>query len=412
MSTTKNISLTNLKHKELIRAVTERGKPIRTRVRGSSMSPFIQDGDVLTIAPPDYREFGIGDVLAFRDARSRRLAVHRIVAEDNGAWLIRGDNSPEAEGAVPREKIIGIVIGVERDGHDVRLGLGAERVLIALLQRANALPRAVYLVARTRRIFMSIRITLARRLISLGRLVQSLALMVMKPDDLVEFGRQMYARPHNVASWASSQTMLGGLCPEELALVEQLPTKRGKLLLLGVGGGREAIPLAQMGFDVTGVDFVPAMVDKAKANAERAGVHIEGIVQEISRLDVPPASFDVVWLMVAMYSCVPTRARRVAFLRRVHRALKPGGHFLCQFYWGMHDRFSRKAEWVRRAFALLTLGNCTYEPGDILMHHIEFIHGFQSEDELRAEFTAGGFRVTYLHIGDPMPRGEVVLVKD
>ena len=67
---------------------------------------------------------------------------------------------------------------------------------------------------------------------------------------------------------------------------------------------------------------------------------------------------------------------------------------------------------MRRAFALFTLGNRTYEPGDVLWGNVEFIHGFQSEDELRAEFAAGGFRVAYLHIGDPMPRGEVVLVKE
>jgi len=260
---------------------------------------------------------------------------------------------------------------------------------------------------------MSIRVTLAQRLIGLGKLVQSLALMVMKPDDLVEYSRQTYARSHNVASWASDMNVRPGLRPEELALVEQLP-KRGTLrvLLLGVGGGREAIPLAQMGFDVTGVDFIPAMIEAAKANADHAGVCIEGIVQEISRLDVPAESFDVVWLSAAMYSCMPTRARRVAFLRRVRHALKPGGHFLCQFHWGAPDKFSRKAEWVRRAFALLTLGNRTYEPGDTLWHNIEFIHGFQSEEELRAEFVAGGFRIVYLHISDPMPRGEAALVKD
>ena len=399
---------------ELLRAVLERGVPFRFCALGFSMTPFIQDGDILTVAPLNGRTLHLGEVVACAHPDTGRLAVHRVIAELNGAMMLRGDNSPEPDGLIPRENILGVVTRVERAGHDVRVGLGAERVLIALLQRANALPRAVYLVACIRRIPMSIRIALARRLISLGRLVQSLVLMVMKPDDLVEFGRQTYARPHNVASWASDKNVRRGLRPEELALVEQLPSKDGarRVLLLGVGGGREAIPLAQMGFDVTGVDFVPALIEEAKANAERAGVHIEGIVQEISRLDVPPASFDVVWLSAAMYLCVPTRARRAAFLRRVHRALKPGGHFLCQFYWGTSDKFSRKAEWVRRAFALLTLGNRTYEPGDMLMHHIEFIHGFQSEYELRAEFTAGGFRVMYLHIGDPMPRGEAVLVKE
>jgi SAM-dependent methyltransferase len=354
----------------------------------------------------------IGDVVAFVQPDTGRLAVHRVIARVDAGWLVRGDNGPEPDGIVPRENLLGVVTRVERAGHDVRVGLGAERVLIALLQRANALRGVVYLVARIRRIPMSFRITLARRLISLGRLVQSLAPMVMKPDDLVEFGRQMYARPHNVASWASDQNVRPGLCPEELALVEQLPTKRGKLLLLDIGGGREAIPLARAGFLVTGVDFIPGMVEQAKANAEKAGVRIEGLVQEISSLDVAPQSYDVVWLSAAMYSCVPTRRRRIAMLKRIHRALRPGGYFLCQFHWGGGEPPGPRREWLKRAFALLTLGNLTYEPGDMLWADIEFIHGFRSQAELRAEFTAGGFRVTYLHIGDPIPRGEVVLVKD
>lgn len=178
---------------------------------------------------------------------------------------------------------------------------------------------------------MSFRTTIARRLLSLGRLVQSLALMVMKPDDLVEFGRQMYARPHNVAEWASDPVVGPGLRPEELALIEQLPTKSGKLLLLDVGGGREAIPLARAGFLVTGVDFIPGMVEQAKANAEKAGVRLEGLVQEISGLDVAPESYDVVWLSAAMYSSVPTRRRRIAMLKRIHRALHPAATFSANF---------------------------------------------------------------------------------
>ena len=172
------------------------------------------------------------------------------------------------------------------------------------------------------------RITLARFLIQMGKFVESLAVMVMRPDDLVEFGRQTYTRPHNVASWGRSDLVERGLRPDETALLEKLPLKEGRLLLLGVGGGREAIPLARMGFDVTGVDFVPGMVELAKENAAQRGVRIEGLVQEISRLDVPASSYDVVWLCAAMYSCVPTRQRRVAMLRRIRQALRPGGgHF-------------------------------------------------------------------------------------
>ena len=67
------------------------------------------------------------------------------------------------------------------------------------------------------------RIALGRFLIRLGKFVQSLAVMVMRPDDLVEFGRQMYTRPHNVASWGRPGLVDRGLSPDETALLEKLP---------------------------------------------------------------------------------------------------------------------------------------------------------------------------------------------
>ncbi|NIV37994.1 MAG: hypothetical protein GWN58_53840, partial [Anaerolineae bacterium] len=49
---------------------------------------------------------------------------------------------------------------------------------------------------------MSIRVSLARFLLQLGDFVQSLAVVVMKPDDLIEFSRQTYDKPQNVEGWA------------------------------------------------------------------------------------------------------------------------------------------------------------------------------------------------------------------
>lgn len=48
---------------------------------------------------------------------------------------------------------------------------------------------------------MSLRISLSRFLIQLGAFVQSLPVLVMRPDDLVEFSRQSYARPHDIEGW-------------------------------------------------------------------------------------------------------------------------------------------------------------------------------------------------------------------
>jgi SAM-dependent methyltransferase len=211
------------------------------------------------------------------------------------------------------------------------------------------------------------------------------------------FGRQDLAHP--------------GLHPDEQALLTKLSRTEGRLLLLGVGGGREAIPLAKMGFEVTGVDFVPEMVEKAREKADYHKVKIKGLVQEISKIDVPAGSYDVVWLSAAMYSCVPTRGRRVQMLRRIGKALKPGGHFICQFRWATNDVPAHLWELARKIVAFLTVGNRWYERGDMLWYNREFVRAFSLEDEVRSEFAEGGFDIVYLQIVEEILLGGAVLRK-
>ena len=261
---------------------------------------------------------------------------------------------------------------------------------------------------------MRLRTALARLIIQVGSFTQSTALMVMRPDDLIEYSRQTYAGESKVAAWSSPDLVDVGLYANEKELLENLPLKQGQLLLLGVGGGREAIPLAEIGFQVTGVDFIPEMVDQAKQNAYRSGLAIEGLVQEISRLDVTDGAYDVVWLSTAMYSCVPTRKKRIEMLERICNALQPNGFLVCQFHWGANSHYSSKSktEKLRKALAWLTLGNISYEPGDMLWYNIEFIHSFTSLEELRTEFTAAGFEISQLNISNNKIWGGAVLKKD
>ena len=258
---------------------------------------------------------------------------------------------------------------------------------------------------------MGLRISFSRFLLQLGAFIQSMPVVVMRPDDLVEFSRQGYARPHDVEGWAEDALIDSGLGADELDLLSAVPETTGDLLLLGVGGGREAIPLARMGFQVTGVDFVPAMVERARENAARRGVCIEGLVQEISRLDVAAGAYDVVWLSRAMYSCVPTRPRRVGMVRRIAHSLKPGGFFLCQFHWDPRMRLTRKGRLMRRLIAGGTLGNLAYEEGDMLWGNIEFIHAFISEESIRSELEEGGLSVVRIQADSSSIRGGVVCRK-
>ena len=253
------------------------------------------------------------------------------------------------------------------------------------------------------------RIFAARFLNRVGGFIQSLSLMIMKSRDLIEYSRGYYLQSQSIDSWSDQDLLDSGLNPEEEAYLHDIPLKKGSLLMLGVGGGREAIPLAKRGFKVTGVDFVEQMVEKAKENARKKGVAIDGMVSEITDLRAEPGSFDLIWFSTAMYSTVSTRKKRVDMIKQMKLLLKSGGVILCQFYFDFKKRSNNRLEVLKKIFSFLTLGNITYEKGDILWGNAEFIHLFLSRDELVSEFKAAGFEVVKVYLHENSLRGAAIL---
>jgi ubiquinone/menaquinone biosynthesis C-methylase UbiE len=256
------------------------------------------------------------------------------------------------------------------------------------------------------------RVFLGRLIIRLGGFIQSLAIMVMRPDDLVHFSRQTYSRLCAAQGLEGDPANAYVLNPDEKALLDQVPVKGGRLLLLGIGSGREAIPLVEMGYEVTGVDFVPELTELARANASKKGLEISCLVQEMSELDAPPDYYDLAWLSSGMYSGVPTSSRRVDMLKRIRRSLKPGGYLVFQFVWVEHTRQRPRFQWIRKAFAYVTLGNLSYEKGDILSLSSEFLHQFSSQEEVRQEAAEAGFEIVQILDRTAMGVGQAVLRRE
>ena len=135
-------------------------------------------------------------------------------------------------------------------------------------------------------------------------------------------------------SFAESYETLDGYVPEaDLGLGCGLPTegafiRAGETVLdLGSGAGNDAFvarSLVGPGGRVIGVDMVPAMVEKARANAGRIGAaNVEFRHGEIEQLPVADASVDVV-ISNCVLNLVPDKARAFAEMFRV---LRPGGRF-------------------------------------------------------------------------------------
>ncbi|MEI6309523.1 MAG: signal peptidase I [bacterium] len=146
------LSMSSADYARLMVATLEKGALFRFTAPGFSMSPFIRDGAVLTIASAPER-IRFGDVVAFVRPQCHKLVVHRVVGISQAGYLIKGDNAPEPDACVMRASIIGRVVRVEHGGKRMRLGLGMERIVFAFLSRRGWLTPVLWVGWRALRPF-------------------------------------------------------------------------------------------------------------------------------------------------------------------------------------------------------------------------------------------------------------------
>lgn len=98
----------------------------------------------------------------------------------------------------------------------------------------------------------------------------------------------------------------------------------GCALDLACGEGRNAVWLAQQGWEVTGVDFSAVGLDKARRLAEQRGVSVQWLREDLVDYVPQAGAFD---LVAILYLHVEDEAMR-KILRRAAAALAAGGTLL------------------------------------------------------------------------------------
>lgn len=143
----------------------------------------------------------------------------------------------------------------------------------------------------------------------------------------------------------------------------------GRVLDIGVGQGRNALPLAERGFAVVGVDASEAAIAATDAAAQRIGAHVDLWRGDTFDYEPAPRSFDAI-LCFGLIQVLPLQLiRRLILL--VHDWLAPGGLF---FVTGWHTgdpayaRLREEAQVAgRNSFRIASGELRTYlEPNEIL----------------------------------------------
>jgi SAM-dependent methyltransferase len=125
-----------------------------------------------------------------------------------------------------------------------------------------------------------------------------------------------------------SRLLLGPLYRRIAADVAAAAPDGARVLEVGCGPGHLSIRLARHGFDVSGLDLDPAMIARARANADRPGNRDQRrpslLVGDVAALAFPDGSFDLVVSTLSMHHW----ADPTAGLAEIGRVLHPNARAL------------------------------------------------------------------------------------
>jgi SAM-dependent methyltransferase len=123
----------------------------------------------------------------------------------------------------------------------------------------------------------------------------------------------------------------------ECALLTELAAG-GRVLELGIGTGRIALPLAAAGVEVHGIDASPAIVSRMRAKP--GGETIPVTIGDMAEVPVD-GDFSLVFVVFNTFFMLTTRAAQERCFRNVASHLLPGGRFLVHVFVPDTERIER-----------------------------------------------------------------------
>jgi SAM-dependent methyltransferase len=193
----------------------------------------------------------------------------------------------------------------------------------------------------------------------------------------------------------SSYDVDAGLTPAEREFYSKFLKQSDRVLLVGCGSGRDLLALRLLGYDVTGIDQVPTLVEAALGHLARHGITAPVRTGEIEAADID-GSYDAVIFSGGCYSYLSSSRTRLAALARVRASLGHDGRVLVSYH--THRQQSGIGRWLTRISARLSGADWSPEAGDTFWRHhlvpgvLSYCHVFERE-EFQRECTTAGFNV-------------------
>ena len=354
---------------EIFNGLLKNGGKINFIAKGRSMAPAILDGDVVEVLRIDDKmKLKKGDLVLYRDEEDNPV-IHRIV-QASPVLIVKADNARLPDSAVSYDNLIGKVIAIKRGMKIIRPATSKTKIVFAkIVYKIKKLFNPEFLVPEQKKAIVSV--------------------------------REKYNQEEEVNLHRTSVNE--GLEEWEEYFFRKYMNKKGKVLDIGCGAGREAIALAKLGFEVIGIDISDHMIKAAIEESKSYDCHIHFDVCSVMDIDkYEPSKFDYIIFTRAMYSYIPGKNLRIAVLKKAKGLLKDTGFLAVSGYIVKEIAVS---SFLRRTIISRIYGlKNKAERGDFMVETVSpasskgtcFCHFFANRDEIRNEIETAGLKVIEL----------------
>ncbi|TET08558.1 signal peptidase I [Candidatus Aerophobetes bacterium] len=124
----------NLKREDfasIAQEVLDRGRILRFKAKGGSMSPFIQNGDVLEVVPLKGK-INFGDIILYHSSCGNPI-IHRVIQRGKESIITKGDSVSSSDQPILSKQVLGRVMAIEKNGWCIRLDKPVAKLLNILL---------------------------------------------------------------------------------------------------------------------------------------------------------------------------------------------------------------------------------------------------------------------------------------
>jgi len=125
--------------------------------------------------------------------------------------------------------------------------------------------------------------------------------------------------------------------------------KPEEILDIGCGTGNVTIPLAEMGYKLTGLDMSPEMLAVAEEKARSKGLKVNLLCQDMRAMDLADLSFDLVTSMTDSLNYISNASELQHVFRQAYNQLKDIGWFI----FDLNSAFKIKEVFGNNVFTLL-----------------------------------------------------------